>query len=236
MPRPNNRSNRRFTPLILGSAALALALAGCQKSAPDEAPEGTMTAPEGGTTGGATGGAIQGSTGGVVVPPADDKAAPKTNLVPPEPGQPGGLPRDKAPVSEGKIDPKSPQGAAQLVQIYGSLLEQGKYAEAYKMWGLGGDVSGMSEKQFTDRFAGYSEVRTMVGAPTEPEGAAGSIYVTVPMQIYGRLKTGGTFNLVGPIILKRVNNVPGATQAQLEWHLSKSGLKPEGTVKEVPAE
>lgn len=230
------RLNRRFAPLAVGTAALALVLAGCQKSAPDEATEdahnGTMASPEGGTT---TGGAM-GSTGGVVVPSTDDKAAPKTNLSPPAPGTPGGLPNDRAPVVEGKIDPKSPQGAAQIVQTYGSLLEQGKYAEAYKMWGQGGDVAGMSEKQFTDRFAQYSEVHTMVGAPTDPEGAAGSIYVTVPMQIYGRLKTGGTFNLVGPIILKRVNNVPGATKAQLEWHLSKSGLKPEGTVKEVPAE
>ena len=228
------RLNRHLTPLALGGIALALALTGCQKSAPDEAPEGTMASPEGGTTGGAAG-----STGGTV-PPAGASSGGvvivKTNLVPPAPGQPGGLPREKAPTSEGKIDPKSEQGAAQVVQVYGGLLEQGKYAEAYKMWGQGGDVAGMTEKQFTDRFAQYSEVRTMVGAPTEPEGAAGSIYVTVPMQIYGRLKSGGTFNLVGPIILKRVNNVPGATKAQLEWHLSKSGLKPEGTVKEVPAE
>lgn len=230
------RLNRRLPLFALATAATALALAGCQKSAPDEnVQESTMASPEVGTTGG-TG---QGSTGGTVTPTTTTTGGTgiaKTNLVPPAPGQPGGLPRDKAPVAEGKIDPKSPQGAAQVVQQYASLLEQGKYAEAYQMWGLGGDVAGMTEKQFTDRFAGYSEVHTMVGAPTDQEGAAGSSYVTVPLQIYGRMKEGGTFNLVGPVILRRVNDVPGASTQQLQWHLSKSGLKPEGTVKEVPAE
>lgn len=223
-----------MTPLTLSVAVAALALAGCQNSAPQD-DDTVMPAPEGTTT---TGGSA-GATGGVVPTegendnlPAADRA--KTNLIPPEPGEVGGLPADKTPVAEGKIDPKSPQGAAQVVQQYASLLEQGKYGEAYKMWGAGGNVQGMTEKQFTERFAKYSEVYTQVGGPTEPEGAAGSIYVTVPMQIYGRLKEGGTFNLVGPIILKRVNNVPGATTEQLEWHLSKSGLKPEGVVKEAP--
>ena len=219
-----------MTPLTLSVALAALALAGCQKKAAEEPAQKTEGAAEIVT---------EGSTGGVVPPEGENdepQVATKTNLVPPEPGEVGGLPADKSPVIEGKIDPESPQGAAQVVQQYGSLLEQGKYGEAYQMWGAGGDVQGMTEKQFTDRFAKYSEVHTMVGGPTEPEGAAGSVYVTVPMQIYGRLKEGGTFNLVGPIILKRVNNVPGATTEQLEWHLSKSGLKPEGVVKEVPAD
>ena len=74
----------------------------------------------------------------------------------------------------------------------------------------------------------------MVGGPQNPEGAAGSIYVTVPMQLYGRLKSGGTFNMVGPVTMRRVNDVPGATPAQLRWHITDSKLKPAGKVKEVP--
>jgi hypothetical protein len=58
------------------------------------------------------------------------------------------------------------------------------------------------------------------------EGAAGSSYVEIPFRLYGKLKAGRTFNLVGPITLRRVNDVPGSTEEQRRWHIYQSGLKP----------
>ena len=66
-----------------------------------------------------------------------------------------------------------------------------------------------------------------VGAPGEPEGAAGSSYVEIPLRLYGKLKTAKSFNLVGPVILRRVNDVPGSSAAQREWHIYRSDLKPQ---------
>ncbi len=171
----------------------------------------------------------------VDVPVDPPKPQPQTNLTPPAPGEPGGLPDDRTPLNEGPIDPKSGQGAAQQVERYASLLNQGKYGEAFELWSNGGKASGMSRQAFIDSFAKYSEVHAMVGAPFDMEGAAGSSYVKVPLQLYGRLKAGGTFNMIGPVTLRRVNDVPGATPEQLQWHITKADLKAAGKVKETPA-
>ena len=51
--------------------------------------------------------------------------APDANLPDPatiKPGEPGGLPDDRTPVAEGPIDPKSGQGAGQVLQLFGGLL------------------------------------------------------------------------------------------------------------------
>ena len=137
-------------------------------------------------------------------------------LNPPAPGEPGGLDDDRTPISEGAIDPKSAQGAAQVVQQYAALLEAGKRAEADALWSSSG-----TDPAFAARLANYREVHANIGAPGEPEGAAGSIYVDVPVQFYGRLNDGKEFNARGTMTLRRVNDVPGSTAEQRKWHISK---------------
>lgn len=157
----------------------------------------------------------------------------QSELIPPAPGEPGGLPDDKAPLPEAPFTPESPQAAADLVQRYAALLEARKFDEAYASWGNGGNASGMSAADFARSFDKYSEVHAQVGGPSAAEGAAGSVYVTVPLQLYGRLKAGGTFNLIGRVTLRRVNDVPGATPSQLKWHIEQSDLKPKGVTREA---
>jgi hypothetical protein len=144
------------------------------------------------------------------------------------PGTRGGLPDDRAPLEEpsGPIDYKSAEAAGQVVQRYGGLLEQRKFDEARQLWGNRGQSSGLSEAQFAAAYAKYATIHSEVGRPTAMEGAAGSSYITVPFRLYGTLKSGGTFNLVGPLTLRRVNDVPGSTAAQRHWHIEKSDLKP----------
>ena len=146
------------------------------------------------------------------------------------PGTPGGLPNDRAPLTEptGPIDPASAEAAGQVAQRYGGLLEQRKFAEARRLWGDGGKASGLSEAQFAAAYAKYAAIHSEVGRPAGMEGAAGSVYITVPFRLYGTLKSGGSFNLVGPLTLRRVNDVPGSTEAQRRWHIEKSDLKPRG--------
>lgn len=154
-------------------------------------------------------------------------------LIPPAPGEVGGLPDDKTPLSEAPFAPDSPQAAADLVQRYAAALEAGKFDDAYALWGSGGDTAGMSAADFARSFDKYSEIHGQVGGPSQPEGAAGSVYVTVPLQLYGRLKAGGTFNLIGPVTIRRVNDVPGAAPSQLKWHIDRSDLKPKGVTREA---
>ncbi|WP_304164868.1 hypothetical protein [Phenylobacterium aquaticum] len=156
------------------------------------------------------------------VAPAEDPNGP---LTPPAPGQPGALPDDRTPLNETPAGPKSPQAAATLVETYFGLISQQRYAEARKAWGANGEGSGMTEQAFAAQFAPYQSYHALVGKPGDPEGGAGSIYVQVQVQAYGRLKTGPQFNQLGMVTLRRVNDVPGATPDQLKWHISQVDLQ-----------
>ena len=153
-------------------------------------------------------------------------AAAEAPLDPPEPGEPGGLADDRMPVSEVPFAPESAQGAANVVQSYFALIEQGRYGEAWRLWSDGGQASGMSEAQFAAAFDRYREYHARIGAPGEIEGAAGSLYVEVPVQAYGRLSSGEPFNRLGSVALRRVNDVPGSTPEQRRWHIFQSDLRP----------
>ena len=142
------------------------------------------------------------------------------------PGDPGGLPDDRTLVEEGPIDPKSAHGAGQVLQNYAALLEQARFAEARRLWSDGGNASGMSEQEFADAFAKYAEVHAEIGAPGRIEGAAGSAYVDIPIRFYGKLKSGASFSSVGTATLRRVNDVPGSTEEQRRWHISRVEVQP----------
>jgi hypothetical protein len=108
------------------------------------------------------------------------------------------------------------ESAGQLVQSYGALVEQGRWAEANVLWG-----DPKAAAKFAALLVGYSEVHLEIGNPGEPEGAAGSIYVTIPVIIYGDRKDGQPFRWSADIILRRVNDVAGSTDAQRRWHIER---------------
>ncbi|HET7605976.1 MAG TPA: hypothetical protein VFK28_07900 [Sphingomicrobium sp.] len=151
-------------------------------------------------------------------PAAPSPAPAPTAPQPPAPGTPGGLPDDKTPLSEpdGPINPKSAEAAGQVVQHYGALIEQGRWTESWKLWS-----NPDAAKQFDRNWRNDSEVHMEIGKPGDTEGAAGSIYTTVPAIFYGKTKTGGSFRREAKVILRRVNDVPGSTEAQRRWHIER---------------
>jgi hypothetical protein len=154
-------------------------------------------------------------------------AAPLAPVEPPAPGTPGGLPDDRTPISEGPFTPQSAQGAADVVQTYFALLGEAKYGEAWRLWSDGGKASGQPDgAAFARSFDRYAQYNAQVGAPGVPEGAAGSSYVSVPVVIYGRLKTGQEVHEKGEAQLRRVNDVPGATAEQLKWRIFRIETQP----------
>ena len=143
-----------------------------------------------------------------------------------EPGQPEGLPDDPNLVAEGPIDPKSAQGAGQVLQSYAALLEQRRFAEARRLWSDGGRSSELSEEEFAEAYGKYAELHAEIGAPGPMEGAAGSAYVDIPLRFYGRLRDGRPFNSVGTATLRRVNDVPGSTEEQRQWRIYRMAMQP----------
>jgi hypothetical protein len=118
--------------------------------------------------------------------------------------------------SSGTIDPKSADAAAQVVQSYGALVEQGRWSEANALWG-----DPASAAKFQSQLAQFADVHLEMGNPGDSEGAAGSIYVTVPAICYGDARDGQPFRRSGDVILRRVNDVPGSTEAQRRWHIER---------------
>ena len=121
-------------------------------------------------------------------------------------------------VSEGPIDPKSAQGAAQVVQTYFALIETKKFAEAKKLWGTAASLA--------PDLSAYREYHAEVYKPGDTEGAAGSIYVTVPVKAYGVTAKGEKFEEPQVVTLRRVNDIDGSTAEQRRWHIVKIDRPP----------
>ena len=136
----------------------------------------------------------------------------------------GGL-ADSRPVVEtkGPIDPKSAEAAAQVVQHYGALIEQKRWTESWQLWS---NVD--AAKEFDRNWRNDAEVHIEIGKSGDMEGAAGSSYVTIPTVFYGKTKSGTSFRRSGDMILRRVNDVPGSTDAQRHWHIERIELKAKG--------
>lgn len=134
----------------------------------------------------------------------------------PAPGTAEGLPHDRTPLIEpkGPIDPKRAEAAGQVMQSLGALVEQKKFGEAEALW-----EDSKAASAFTDRFDDYREIHAQVGKPGNMEGAAGSIYVSVPISLYGTTSAGAPFKCAGEATLRRVNDVPGSTESQRRWHI-----------------
>ena len=84
----------------------------------------------------------------------------------------------------------------------------------------------VSAQDFAASFDRHGDYHANIGSPGEIEGAAGSLFVEVPVQVYGRLRSGEPFNMLGPVRLRRCNLVPGCSAAQLGWRIAASGVGP----------
>jgi hypothetical protein len=140
---------------------------------------------------------------------------------PPLPSAPPPATRAAKPQAEPTIDPKSPAAAQELVIDFAQLLNQSKFGEAYMLLGPGAPP----RKDFDERFAPYSGLNVSTGKPGEPEGAAGSIYIEVPLTITGTDKSGKRVERSASAVLRRVNDVPGSTEEQRHWHIERIDWK-----------
>jgi hypothetical protein len=166
---------------------------------------------------------VTNSTAAPIPPPSPEPDYANMDIPVPAPGEPGGLPDDRTPVSEAPFTPESAQGAANVVQTYFALLTERKYQEALALWQKGADTPKMPDfGQSLDR---YARLGANIGAPGRLDPGAGQVYVEVPVQFYGRLKTGAVVNMLGSATLHRVNDVDGSTAEQRRWHIVRIDLK-----------
>lgn len=119
----------------------------------------------------------------------------------------------------------TPQQAVQVIRDYYSAIARRDYAAAYSAWGSNGTASGQSFEQFQQGFADTASVAVEVGEPGTPEGGAGSIYIEIPVTVTAITTRGTPQRFQGSYVLRRVNDVPGSTAAQRQWHLASASLQ-----------
>ncbi len=204
----------------LYTALIALALAGCGR---EPAPENAANITENEASAALDDALNAVDDGGTI---AEDYAG---TLVPPAPGEPGGLPDDREPLNESAARiPTSIEASGGTIERWGIALSEGRYSDAYRFWRDGGKQSGMSEAQFADAYRKYSEIRVLVGRPQ----AGGTETARVPVQMYGRLREDGKpFNLYGMMTLVRNPAGQKGRPDQAPWLIANSELKPLGTVR-----
>jgi hypothetical protein len=117
------------------------------------------------------------------------------------------------------------QGAANVIRHYYADLDRGDFRAAYERWGNGGKDSRQSFADFKRGFAETASTSVEIDGRGEGGGAAGSVYIDVPVTVHARLKDGTAQTFTGHYTLRRVNDVPGSTQAQRRWHLYSAELK-----------
>ena len=151
--------------------------------------------------------------------PARNRASP---VLPAPSAPPAVNNRAAAPKSRPKatVDPKSTEAAEDLVRGFVDLLKRRKFNEAYMLLG----PAAPPRTDFDRQFSRYSDLHVTIGTPGNQEGAAGSIYLSVPLTVSGSLD-GKSSTRSATAILRRVNDVPGSTEAQRHWHIERIDWK-----------
>lgn len=116
--------------------------------------------------------------------------------------------------------PSASRDPAEVLTAWGKAVEMRDWETVRAYWGDKGARSGMDERAFAAKWSTLLDPRVTVGKG-ESEGAAGSLYYTAPVTV-----TDGTRVLKGDVVLRRVNDVPGATEEQLRWHIESTTLTP----------
>jgi hypothetical protein len=94
-------------------------------------------------------------------------------------------------------------------------------------WALMGDAAKarLPKQQFNTLFHPLRDLTVTVPAG-QMEGAAGSSFYRVPTIVTGTLSDGSRATLRGDVILRRVNDIDGATPAQLAWQIVSVEMSP----------
>lgn len=116
--------------------------------------------------------------------------------------------------------PSTSRDPAQVLVGWARAVSLRDWDAVFAYWGEHGEASGMTREQFRSAW-GRLKAPDLEIKPGVTEGAAGSSYYTAPVTI-----TDGSRRIAGEVVLRRVNDVPGATPEQLRWHIESSTLQP----------
>jgi hypothetical protein len=120
---------------------------------------------------------------------------------------------------------KDAAGAVRVVERAIGLATNGRLQAIRPLLALPGDideqVSG-ARKAFED----HREVRIVISGKGQTEGAAGSPYMTIPVTVSYLDAKDKAVNRAATVTLRRVNDVPDATEEERSWRIVDAKFDP----------
>jgi hypothetical protein len=114
----------------------------------------------------------------------------------------------------------APSDPGQLLQGYYQSINAGDFGRAYTDWGQNGLASQQSFSQFVQGFATTGQVAIRLG-PAQEEGAAGSVFATLPVVIVETQNSQPVRTFCGTYTLRRSNLPPFD---QLGWRIERASI------------
>lgn len=115
---------------------------------------------------------------------------------------------------------KGEKGARAVLLTWARALENHQFATAWAQF----RHPQSSQEDFARWWNRYRTITVAVPGG-EMDAGAGSLYYTAPATVTGTRADGRAFRLEGTVVLRRVNDVDGATPAQLRWGIESADLK-----------
>jgi hypothetical protein len=132
--------------------------------------------------------------------------------------------RSEAPGTTGAADAAlDAQAAVEIIEDYYAAINGRDYRRAYELWNGAGEASGQSFAEFAGGFEGTVEVRVDIGSPGRVEGAAGSRYVAVPIELVALHGDGRRESFAGTYTLRRAV-VDGASTEERSWRIHSADI------------
>ena len=125
-----------------------------------------------------------------------------------------------APLPAAPTPPSESRDPAKVVVAWAKAMSLKQWGSAYLYWGDHGARSGLSSAQFAAKWGKLANPEFELQAG-ESEGGAGSLYYTAPIVLID-----GKRHVAGEIVLRRVNDVDGASAEQLRWHIESLTVAP----------
>ena len=145
--------------------------------------------------------------------------APASAASPAPPPQPSASPSPQASATATELDfgaLEDRENPDRLLRFYVNAIHAERWDAAAAAWSRDADITAETLKQ---RYGGTG-TRLAIGKG-DAEGAAGSLYYEAPITAQG---SDGQSAARGTIVLRRVNDVPGASEEQLNWRIERSSL------------
>jgi hypothetical protein len=115
-------------------------------------------------------------------------------------------------------------GPKAVLRAYYDAIQKRDYARAWSLWERGRVHDGQSLQQFAAGYADTELTSVEIGEPSRPEGAAGSLYVTVPVVVEDLKSDGSGQRYEGTYTLRR-SNLPPSEGGDPNWRLYSGHLE-----------